>query len=411
MTDIETIIVIHPPFAWLLDWPAIVSPTQRWYLVTTPASLARLQREDKLRAFCATHASSTFSEQALAPIIEPWVRAQPDSSRVRILSMIEPVQLAVAQLRERFATPGPSVRAATTFTNKLAMKSAMTGVDDLLPAHVAFDRSEFERAPHEYARAVFAKLGGPLFVKPLAENSSVDTARIDDPQQLVAHLHGARADLEIDEYIDGDGFHLDSVIVDGRVAWFGAGWYLAPQGQTLHGKPLAGAAIAPNDALFEELRALNQRLLSSFDRVPDGCTHMEVLRRRDGRWVFLEVAARVPGARVVETYEITRGINLRHTHYQLLAGLPVDLTERRGPYAGYYCPMKTEPGVIERVVSPPFSCAHRGEWDAAWITRTDTAKSMAMADCMGVFILWDEDQKRVRRELEALEAYRPYVLA
>jgi hypothetical protein len=73
--------------------------------------------------------------------------------------------------------------------------------------------------------------------------------------------------------------------------------------------------------------------------------------------------------------------------------------------------MKTEPGAIERAVSPPFSCAHRGEWEAAWITRTDTAKSMAMADCMGVFILWDDDPQRVRRELEALEAYRPYVLA
>ena len=55
---------------------------------------------------------------------------------------------------------------------------------------------------------------------------------------------------------------------------------------------------------------MNQEVLSAFGMVR-GATHMEFIKGRDdGRFYFLETAARVGGASIVELIEAATGINL-----------------------------------------------------------------------------------------------------
>lgn len=408
----RTIIAVHPPFAWLVDWAALMRDETKWVLVTNHASRARLMRDGMAQRFEAVVVADHFDADGIASAAARWLPPARDPAQLRIATMIEQTQMPVAELRRRYGLFGPGPDALRPFTDKLAMKAAMRGVDEYLPNHLAHDPDAFACDPDGYVERIVAALGLPIFAKPAAENSSAGTARLDNEAALRDFLVATPycGALELDEYVQGDGYHLDSVIVDGRITWFGAGLYAAPQGDTLHGAPLAGISIGPGDAQYPELAALNQRLLGAFAYLPDGCTHMEVLRRPDGRYVFLEVAARVPGARCPEMHRISRGLDLRRVHYEILAGLRPTLREYRGPHAGYYCPMKTREGRIARFVAPKFACEHSVEWADAWRDRTDVARTMAQADCLGYFVMWSPERGVLERDVAALRGFEAYEL-
>jgi hypothetical protein len=404
----ELVIAVHPPFAWLVAWEALAAAGPRWVLVTSAASRDHLAREGRLGALADVVVPPSYDLATLSDLIAPWVDRAPGHTRVA--TMIEPLQIVVAELRRRFGLPGPMPDELLPFTNKLAMKSAMREVGDLLPRYLPHDRAAFRAEPDAYLRRVERALGLPVFAKPVSENSSAGTAKLETPAQLRAFLESSPHELELDEHIDAvAAYHLDAVVVGGAVRWFGCGRYLAPQGESLSGAPLAGSSIAQDEPLFGELERLNARLLGAFDRVPDGCTHLEILRRPDGRCVFLEVAARTPGCRMPEMHRIHRGVDLRVIHYAVAAGLPVE-GGRTGPHAGWYSPMKTEPGRIARLVDPPFGCEHEGEWQRSWLAREDVARTMSMADCLGFFVVWDRDRARLDADLSRLATHRPYEL-
>jgi len=60
----------------------------------------------------------------------------------------------------------------------------------------------------------------------------------------------------------------------------------------------------------QTLKELNQRIMSTFGML-QGVTHTEYIKSRDeGKFYFLETAARVGGANIVEMIEAATGINL-----------------------------------------------------------------------------------------------------
>jgi hypothetical protein len=406
--DVELVVAIHPAFPWLVDWGALAIGGRRWLVVTTEASREQLLARVPAVRGVDVIAAPAFDPDTLQRTIAPRLSAAPGT--LRFATMLEPMQLVVAELRGRYGAPGSTVEDLLPFTDKLVMKETLRGLGAYLPRYVAHDPQAFAAAPDVYVDAVIDRLGARVFAKPIAENSSLGTARLDSRAALLRFLRTSPHRLELDEFVEGDGYHLDSVAIGGEIVWFGAGQCVAPQGETLSGAPLAGISIAPGHALFREMEALNAAILAAFPRLPDGCIHLEMLRRPDGRWVFLEVAARVVGARCAEMHAVSRGVDMRQVHYQILAGLTPALGGRPGPHAGYYSPMKTAPGRIARFVAPPFRSPHTEEWFPEWRHRTDVARTMSMADCLGAFVLWNDHRPTLEQDLDGLRGFQPYVL-
>ena len=167
----------------------------------------------------------------------------------------------------------------------------------------------------------------------------------------------------LEEYIPGDVYHVDAIVWDREVRFAAAHRYGAPPMDVAHDGGIFVTASVPADAPEREvLLALNREVLEALHFVR-GVTHTEFIRgRHDGAWYFLETAARVGGAHIVEVIEAATGINLWREwarievagehgtydvppHHERPAGLVLSLARQEQPDTSAY----TDPEIWFRV--------------------------------------------------------------
>lgn len=232
-------------------------------------------------------------------------------ARTRTLDRIVPlddydVQTAAA-LREHLRIPGMGETTARLFRDKLAMRVRARDRGILVPdfVHVLnYDRlGEFmERVPP------------PWVLKPRSEVSSIGIKKIGDIGEfwsIVESLDDRQSHYVLERYIPGEVYHVDSIVSENRVVFDEVHAYAQPPMDVFHGGGAFVSRTAPRGGDEErELEALNRVVIEALGLVR-GITHVEFIRGRDdGRLYFLETAARVGGAHIVEMVEAATGINL-----------------------------------------------------------------------------------------------------
>ena len=109
----------------------------------------------------------------------------------------------------------------------------------------------------------------------------------------------------------GDIFHVDSIISEHKVVFSAVHQYGKPPMQVMHeGGVFTTRTVDRTSREWKELTALNARLAPDLG-MARGVTHAEYIRAHaDGRFYFLEIAARVGGAFISDLVEAATGINL-----------------------------------------------------------------------------------------------------
>jgi biotin carboxylase len=216
----------------------------------------------------------------------------------RVEALWEPCVLAAAHLREVFDVPGMRPDVAVGFRDKAVMK------ERLAQAGLRVPRSARISTARE-AREAAERIGYPLVIKPVSGAGSADTHRLAGPDDLDAVLPrlGHVPEASIEEYVAGDELTYDTVSIDGLPAFDSVSQY--------HPKPIEGRSqewISPAQITFRDPHAepalaagiaLGQDVLRTLG-MGTGFTHMEWFRTPEGQAVFCEVAARAPGARLVD---------------------------------------------------------------------------------------------------------------
>src|SRR5205085_2253239 len=100
-------------------------------------------------------------------------------------------------------------------------------------------------------------------------------------------------------------------IAAGKVVFATAGQYGRPPLDVFHGGGIALTHMVRRRSADEKaLQTLNRKVISALGPV-EGATHMEFIKaHEDGRFYFLEVAARVGGAYISDVIEYATGLNL-----------------------------------------------------------------------------------------------------
>ena len=225
----------------------------------------------------------------------------------RVICLWEPGVLLAAKLREALGIPGMSVEDTDAFRDKDLMKDRVSKAGIRTPKHKSATTAQG-------VRAAVKKIGYPAIIKPIAGAGSMDTYRVDNPEELKAAIGkmGHIDRVNVEEFIDGEEFTYDTICIDGKIVYANIGYYRP--------RPLTARSeewISPQTLCLRDLdkpdlkggHEMGHAVIEALKFKP-GFTHMEWYRKSDGEVVFGEIAARPAGARTVDLMNFVSDIDL-----------------------------------------------------------------------------------------------------
>lgn len=257
------------------------------------------------------------------------------SERIDRIVALDEFDLEVAALlREHLRIPGMGETAVRSFRDKLAMRSAAeaAGVDE--PAYIG--------AIHHSAIAEFLdRIPAPWVLKPRTQASAIGIRKLhhrDEVWPVLEQLGDAASHHLIEQFIPGEVFHVDGLVVGGDVVFAEAHQYARPPFEVMHGGGVFSTrTLSREGEAAVRLREAHAKLVRGMG-LQEGATHAEFIRSADGRFLFLEIAARVGGANIAETVEHATGVNLWREWARIVAagasGTAYELPEPRREHAG-----------------------------------------------------------------------------
>ena len=253
----------------------------------------------------------------------------------RIIALDEFDLETAAQIREHMRIRGMGVTASAYYRDKLAMRIGAQESGFLVP--------EFCRVlNYDELRAFMDHVPGPWLLKPRSEASALGIRKIDEPEQLwraLDDLSDRQSRFLLEQFVPGDIFHVDSIVSEGKVVFSVAHQYGRPPMEVMHeGGVFTTRTVDRASSDWAGLTALNAKLAPALGMIR-GVTHGEYIKAHaDGRFYFLEIAARVGGAFISDLVEASSGVNLWREWARLevasLRGQPYTLPATYESYAG-----------------------------------------------------------------------------
>ena len=211
-----------------------------------------------------------------------------------------------ADLREHFRLPGMGASQARFFRDKLAMRTRAQQMGVPVPA--------FTSVFHYPALSDYlSRVPGPWVLKPRAEASAMGIKKIHHAEELwqtLGELDDRQSYFLLEKFLPGDVFHVDSVIWQGEVRFAAAHRYGLPPMTVYQGGGVFASSTVEHDSQVEhDLLAINRQVIMAMG-LERGVTHAEFIRSEaDGRYYFLEIAARVGGAGIDRLVEHASNVN------------------------------------------------------------------------------------------------------
>jgi biotin carboxylase len=278
----------------------------------------------------------------------------------RIVALDEFDLEMASTLREHLRIPGMGETTVRYFRDKLAMR--MRAEEGGIPVPEFVPIVNYDRI-----REYLATVPAPWVLKPRLSASAIGIKKLERADELWPILDqlGDRQSFHLlERFIPGNVYHVDSIVSEGEVVFAEAHGYVNPPFQVYHGGGLfATSTLEIGSAEERALRDLNDKVARALGLVR-GVLHTEYIRGdADGRFYFLETAARVGGAFIVEMIEAATGINLwrewarlevanaRRERYQTptarreYAGLVISLARQEWPDTSDY----SDPEIVWRL--------------------------------------------------------------
>lgn len=232
-------------------------------------------------------------------------------ARTRIIDYIVALDdydvVTAAALREHLRIAGMGDTMVRYFRDKLAMRLKAREHSIAVPDFVHV-------LNHDKIRAFLAAVPPPWVLKPRSEASTIGITKINTPEEFwprLEELADRQSFYLLERFLPGDVYHVDALVVNRDIVFAEAHRYGRPPLEVFHGGGIPTTRTIARASEDERIvKGLNQQVVSAFG-MAQGVTHTEFIKSSvDGRFYFLETAARVGGANIVELIEAATGINL-----------------------------------------------------------------------------------------------------
>jgi biotin carboxylase len=212
-----------------------------------------------------------------------------------------------AALREHLRIPGMGDTTARYFRDKLAMRVQAQEKGILVP--------EFSPViNHDEVRGFTRRVSPPWVLKPRSQAGAMGIRKLGSESELwhvLEELGDRQSHFVLERFVPGEIYHVDSIIWEREVLFSEVHKYRRPPLAVSHEGGVFMSRTLPRESPeVAELQAMNQKLLEALGMLR-GVTHAEYIKgEADGRFYFLETAARVGGANIAEMVQYATGINL-----------------------------------------------------------------------------------------------------
>lgn len=231
----------------------------------------------------------------------------------RVIGLDEFDVTTAARVREHLQLGGMSYSNAIRFRDKYAMRRIADEAGIPCPDYICpLNADEIN--------VFLDRVQMPVIVKPRHEVSAFGIRKCESKEQVWKVLKDLDernnwrdhpSQFLVERFIDGDVYHIDSVVNEGKVVCAGVSRYGRPPFSVTHyGGVFTTSIVDYGSKERKELEKLNAKLLKAFG-YENGVTHGEFLQSRsDGKFYLLEVACRVGGAYIANVLEHACGFNL-----------------------------------------------------------------------------------------------------
>lgn len=216
----------------------------------------------------------------------------------RVLGILEPLQVQLAEVRRALGVPGTDPATADLFRDKARMK------DELRRKGLPCARHRLLRSWQD-AESFVGEVGFPIVLKPPAGMGCKATWRVrslDELRAALAAMHPApdRPALA-EEFLRGQEYSFETITVGGEVRFHSVSRYYPTPLEVMETPWIQWVVVLPRVISGPDLadaRELGVRAVQALG-LETGFTHMEWFRRDDGSLAVGEIAARPPGAHIV----------------------------------------------------------------------------------------------------------------
>ncbi len=217
----------------------------------------------------------------------------------QLVGVLENMQEQLSAVRAELGLPGTDPQTARLFRDKATMKDALRSAG--LPC------ARHRLLTHDAAAWSFVgEVGFPVVLKPPAGAGCKATYRVESADQLTAALREARVSPArptlAEEFLAGREYSFETFTVGGEVRFQSVTHYLPTPLEATENPWVQWVVLAPRDISgprYAAVRDVGPRVVKALG-LDTSITHMEWFQRADGSIAVGEIAARPPGARIMD---------------------------------------------------------------------------------------------------------------
>jgi hypothetical protein len=231
-----------------------------------------------------------------------------------VISLSEYELLEAAKIRDALNIKGASYQDTLLVRDKVLMKEAVSKAGVRVPA--------FAKLSDVLTNVSKPNWQGSTVLKPKDGASSENVKIYPSLTHCLDEIRNKKTGIlnftedqyQIEEFILGPIIHIDGLVSHSKISCWLPSEYLGTCLDYANGKALGSFQLPPNVVFLE----FTEKVLQAV-RISEGSFHLEAILSEQGL-VFLEVANRVGGADVVDTFERATGIFLPAAELSSLVG-------------------------------------------------------------------------------------------
>lgn len=211
-----------------------------------------------------------------------------------------------AKLREHLRIPGMGETTARYFRDKLSMRKKAKEDNINIPDFVHV-------LNHDEINNFIDSNQPPYILKPRSQAGAIGLKKLfskDEAWETINNLGDEQSYYLLEQFIEGDIYHVDSIIFNYKLQFALAHQYALPPFEVAHeGRVFCSRTVKFGSKDEKELLKLNKQVIKSLG-LKKGISHSEYIKSKEGKFYFLETSARVGGANLSNLIEESSGINL-----------------------------------------------------------------------------------------------------